>query len=166
MTAAEFISTLREKLEVDFEEGMVSAPVREISDAIADSLNEILSPDETVVYGVQTASFGDESPGALVWLLVLRTDVLQVKVEIAREQNRRTFQINYHFFPIHTLEQANVEFKYPENIRVSVKDVHLSLNFKDQVIEARSGPNLRSEALSQLLSHVFARRPRKTAQTN
>lgn len=162
MTKSDFLKKLQEQGEVDFGGSIVATNSDHVETALVHSLSEVLSPEETVISGVQTSSLGSGLTGKLGWLLVLRNHVLELSAEIKDEaQGRPTLRVGHEFHRKAHLS-ATVEVQYSEVVlnRLSLvpRGATVSLRIGSRPITIQSGQDLKPEGLLRFAGSVLAER--------
>ena len=86
ITKGELLQALRGPAnEVNFAGSRLSGRTDVVSAAVADSLEATLPEDEIIRFGVETSSFGNDWTGELVWMLALRSELLELKAEVEKD---------------------------------------------------------------------------------
>jgi len=116
MTKEEFIQTLSERNWVEFGKGRISSPDSVISEAIAKDLSKILPASAEIYYAIELSHLAESLTGNLVWLLLLRNQLLQITATMVKAGPKKDelLQITHRFYPMERLDRAEIQVHHTE----------------------------------------------------
>ncbi len=168
MTKDEFLKTLSERNWVEFGKGRISSPDSVISEAIVNDLSKMLPPIAEIFYAIEVSHFGENFAGNLVWLLLLRNQLLQIAATMVKAGPKKDelLQLTHRFYPVDRLDRAEIQVHHTEGtgergrieLPYSASAVLVFVGGERIEIPRRVGPS-GVEALREFMGSLSAQSP-------
>ena len=145
MTKGQLLQALRGPAnEVNFAGSRLSGRTDVVSAAVADSLEATLPEDEMIRFGVETSNFGNDWSGELVWMLALRSELLELKAEVekdARTQEAAALRITLRIMAL-VGEQtgARIELRYRGRQQLVLDKAKIVLSDGKEIVGDTTSP--------------------------
>jgi hypothetical protein len=145
MTKGELLQALRgQRNEVNFEGSRLSGCTDVVSRALADSLEATLSEDEVVRFAVETSNFGNDGAGQLVWVLALRSELIELTAEVEKDPRTgeaRALKITLRILAlIGEQKGARIELRYRGRQQLVLEEAKVVLSDGKEIVGDETSP--------------------------